>query len=322
MEVPEIIDIGVIEPGLKLPSISEKFDALRHGSSIIIHNDHDIKPLYYQLLAERGQTFMWKPVENGPLMWQVKIVKKSAQDNEETIGEIVARDYRKAVIFKNLGIDFSCGGQQTVAGACERQGLEVEEVSRQLAGATLPLTGPDMDFQSWDIGFMCKYMVQLHHLYIINNTPFIQELSRKISKSYGEKYPEIIEVAAIFEDAGKLLIQNMAKEEQSLFPYITALNEAYKSGAVINEAAFGPVSFLVYEIEAEHEKVAQDFRMLRTITKNYQLPPYVPPSYAILYKMLQEYEDDLHLHLHLENNILFAKAIQMENEMRDEKRIE
>jgi len=321
MEVPEIIDIGVIESGLKHPSIFEKFDALKPGSSIIIYNDHYIRPLYYHLLAERGQTFIWEPVKNGPLVWQVKIVKTLAKDNEENIGEIVARDYRKAVIFKNLGIDFCCGGKQTITGACEQQGLEVEEVSRQLAGETKPSTAPDMHFQSWDIGFLCKYMVQLHHLHIKNNTPFIQELSRKISKTYGEKYPEIIEVAAVFEDANKLLLRNMANEEQNLFPYITALSEAYKSGTVINEAVFGPVCFLVYQMEAEHEKVVEDFRKLRAITQNYQLPPYVPAIYNILYKMLQEYEDDLHLHLHLENNILFANAIKMENEMRDKRRI-
>ncbi|TWJ01655.1 regulator of cell morphogenesis and NO signaling [Mucilaginibacter frigoritolerans] len=241
-------------------------------------------------------------------------------DSEETIGEIVARDYSKATVFKTLGIDFSCGGKLTIADACKQHGLVEEEVLQQLNNV-IALSGmPDMDFQSWDIGFMCKYMIQLHHLYLKNNTPFIQELSHKICKTYAEKHREIIRITEVFEYTSNLLMQNMVKEEQSVFPYIIALNNAYKNGSIIKEAS--PVSILIYLMEAEHEKVAENFRELRSLTNNYQLPQYVPHSYGILYKMLQEYEDDVYLHLHLENNILYPKVIQMENEMMKKKNIE
>ncbi|MDP9077046.1 MAG: DUF542 domain-containing protein [Bacteroidota bacterium] len=322
MELPEIIDVALIERGLKHSVVFKKLDALTPGSSIIIRIDDDPIPLYDYLLAKRGQTFVWELVKMDQLTWQIKIIKGLQEHNEETIGEIVARDYGKAAIFKSLGIDFSCGGKQTIEEVCKQHGLAASELSLLLAAETQPLLTPDMDFQSWDIGFMCKYMVKLHHLYLKSNTPFIQELSKKISKTYSEKYPEIIEVVAIFEKISKLLMRSMDKEEQNIFPYIIALNEAYKNGTVIKEAAFGPLSFSVYLLEAEHENLAEDFRMLRTLTRNYQLPPYVPHSYGILYKMLQEYEDDIYLHLHLENNILFPKAIEIENEMREKKFIQ
>jgi len=241
-------------------------------------------------------------------------------DSEETIGEIVARNYSKAIVFKTLGIDFSCGGNLTVAVACKQHGLAEEEVLRQLNNVIGQPDAPDMDFQSWDIGFMCEYMVQLHHLYLKNNTPFIRELSQKLSNTYGEMHKEIVRVNEIFEHTSNLLMFNITKEEQSVFPYIIALNNAYRHGSIIKEAS--PVSILIYLVEAEHEKVAENFRELRSLTNNYLLPPYVPHSYGILYKMLQEYEDDVYLHLHLENNILYPKAINMENEMIRKRNIE
>jgi regulator of cell morphogenesis and NO signaling len=238
-----------------------------------------------------------------------------AQVNEETIGDIVARDYRKAAIFKNLGIDFSCGGKQTLAEASKQLGLPLEEVCMQLITGKTLLNEPEMDFQGWDIGFMCEYLVQLHHLYIKTNTPFILELSQKISNTYAEKHSEITQVTEIFGQTGKQLMLNIAKEKHSLFPYIIALNKTHKNGAADKETVINPVAIPAYLAEAEHVKIAKNFRMIRKLTNNYQLPPYVSHSYNILYKMLQEYEDDIYLHLHLENNILFPRAIQMENAM-------
>lgn len=235
-----------------------------------------------------------------------------------TIGEIVLRDYRKAKIFKGMGIDFSCGGNMTISEACMDNGLSTEEVIRQLAAELPPTVVPEMDFQNWDIGFLCKYLVQLHHQYIKNKTSFIGELAGRVGKANDEKHPEIAKIAEIFEKAGKLLTMNMHKEEQVLFPYITELNEANKKGRIIPQATSKPVFMQAYLMRAEHEKVVEDFRLIRQLTNNYQLPPYAMYGYGILFKMLQEYEDDLHLHLHMENNILFPKAIKMESEMRSE----
>lgn len=111
METIETLDVTIIEPKLKHPTIFQRFDKLTEGGAFIIHNDHDPKPLYYQLIGERGNIFSWEYIESGPEYWEVKI-KKNNFSSEPTIGELVAKDFRKAEIFKKYNLDFCCGGKK------------------------------------------------------------------------------------------------------------------------------------------------------------------------------------------------------------------
>lgn len=316
MHKAQILNITEIEPRLKHQAIFDRFDSLEQGTSFVIQNDNDPKSLYYQLMAERGQNFTWVPQINGPEVWQVRVGKRPEADAPDSIGAIVAGDYRKSVVFKELGIDFSCGGKQTLNEVCEVNGLVEEDVNRRLSAISAIPASPGLNFQNWSISFLGKYVVQFHHQYIRNNTAFIIEMAQKTARLHGDKYPELNHILNVFESAGKQLTVNMLKEEQSLFPYITELGNAYKNGEHLNAAAFGSVTVPVYRMEAEHAKVVEDFRFIRELAHNYEVPNYVTHGFSILYKMLQEYENDLHLHLHLENNILFPKAIRMENELR------
>jgi regulator of cell morphogenesis and NO signaling len=315
MEILDVLNVTVIEPRLKHPTIFEKFDALSPGEAFIIHNDHDPKPLYYQLLAERGQVFEWNYLEKGPEIWQVKIAKNNNAENAETVGEIVAKDYRKAQVFKKLGIDFCCGGKKTIAEVCERKGIDPEEVERQLAAIKGNNANSETDFQKWDIGFLSDYIINTHHQYIKDNTSFILELAQKVARVHGDRHPEIVRVAELFSTIGNDMILHMAKEEKILFPFIKQLAHIYKSGGVLTEADFGSVSVPIQVMESEHEQAGEDFETIRELTGNYTLPADACTSYTILFKKLEEYEDDLHRHVHLENNILFPKAIQIEKEL-------
>src|ERR1019366_5475192 len=104
------LDVALLEPRQKHPTIFKRFDELNGGESLLIKNDHDPKPLYYQLLAERGDIFLWEYLEEGPQVWQVKISKRKEGPGEDTVGIIAAKDIRKAEVFKKYGIDFCCGG--------------------------------------------------------------------------------------------------------------------------------------------------------------------------------------------------------------------
>src|SRR5690606_22997516 len=125
METTDILDVTAIEPKFKHPRIFEKFDALDKGESFIIHNDHDPKPLYYQLLGERGNIFNWEYLEQGPEWWKVKISKKGTNETDETLGELVAKDLRKAQVFKKYGLDYCCGGKKKVKQGCSKKRNEI-----------------------------------------------------------------------------------------------------------------------------------------------------------------------------------------------------
>ena len=127
-----ILNVTLLEPRLKHPTIFKYFDELAEGESLTIHNDHDPKPLYYQLLGERGNIFTWEYLEEGPIWWKVRITKRLSGEAEETLGQLVAKDMRKAQIFKKYGLDFCCGGKKTVKEACSEKGLDVTKIEREL----------------------------------------------------------------------------------------------------------------------------------------------------------------------------------------------
>jgi regulator of cell morphogenesis and NO signaling len=315
MEILDILNVTALEPRLKHPTIFDKFDSLLPGDAFVIHNDHDPKPLYYQLLAERGEVFTWDYAESGPEIWKVKIAKKTAAESVETIGEMVAKDYRKAQVFKNLGIDFCCGGKKTIAEVCEKKGIDPNEVERQLLLIKGENTNSETDYQKWDLGFLSDYIINTHHQYVRENTAFITEIAQKVARVHGFRHPELIQVAELFTAIGNDLTLHLVKEEKILFPFIKELAQIYKTGGTVSEADFDKVSVPIRVMDAEHEQVGGDFETIRQITSNYQLPADACSSYTILFKKLEEYENDLHRHVHLESNILFPKSIQLEKEL-------
>lgn len=307
------LDVTKIEPRFKHPRIFEEFDALIPDNAFIILNDHDPKPLYYQLLGERGKVFTWDYLENGPEFWKVKIGKTGTQ-TEETIGEMVAKDYRKAQVFKNLGIDFCCGGKKTLNEVCDTKGIDVEALKAKLSAAE-KIEQTAHDFDKWHLDFLVDYIINIHHNYIKENIPFIKELAIKVAKVHSDHHPEAIEVATIFKGLAADLSLHLMKEENVLFPYIKELVAAEKNSTKIKQASFGSVNNPTQMMENEHEQAGEDLVQIRKVTDNYTLPADACTSYTILYKKLQEFENDLFNHVHLENNILFPKAIKLEKEL-------
>lgn len=313
MDTVLILDVTQIEPRFKHPTIFEKFDDLVADTAFLIHNDHDPKPLYYQLLAERGKVFTWDYLESGPEIWKVKIGKLGTQ-TEETIGEIVAKDYRKAQVFKNLGIDFCCGGKKTLNEVCDTKGIDVEVVKTKLS-ATANIEQTAHDFDKWHLDFLVDYIINIHHNYVKENIPFIKELAIKVAKVHSDQHPQAIEVATIFKGLAADLSLHLMKEENVLFPYIKELVAAEMNHSKITPPSFGTVNNPTQMMENEHEQAGEDLVQIRKVTDNYTLPADACTSYTILYKKLQEFENDLFNHVHLENNILFPKAIKLEREL-------
>jgi len=309
----EILDVTQIEPRFKHPTIFNRFDDLTNGDAFVINNDHDPKPLYYQLLAERGQTFNWEYLESGPEIWRVKIQKKAGQ-NEQTIGEMVTKDFRKAQVFKKFGIDFCCGGKKTLKEVCDKKGIDARKVERELSGFA-EKEDTFFDFDKWDLDFLADYIVNTHHKYVKESLPFMTELATKVAKVHGDQHLELLEVARIFNALTQDFGLHLMKEENILFPYIKELASAKKEKRSLASAPFGKVNNPTQMMETEHEQAGEDMQAIRQLTNNFELPQGACNSYQILFKKLEEFENDLFNHVHLENNILFPKAIALEKEV-------
>ncbi len=310
-----ILNVTLLEPRQKHPTIFVRFDELEEGDALTIHNDHDPKPLYYQLLGERGNIFIWEYLEQGPESWKVKITKRVTGENEETLGQIAAKDLRKAEIFKKYGLDFCCGGKKTVKEACAEKGLDVTKVEKELQNADKNPTARQLPYGDWPLDFLADYIVNTHHSYVKKSLPDLRTYAAKVAGVHGSHHPELLRINQLVEDVNAELSTHIIKEEKVLFPYIKELVAAKDKKQPPQAAHFETVQNPINMMEMEHELVGKNLSEIRTLSNNYALPEDACASYSLLYKMLAEFEDDLFTHIHLENNILFPKAVQIEKQL-------
>lgn len=310
------LNVTLLEPRQKHPTIFVRFDELKEGESLTIHNDHDPKPLYYQLLGERGNIFVWEYLEQGPESWKVKITKKTTGEADETLGEIAAKDLRKAQVFKKYGLDFCCGGKKTVKQACAEKGLDVTKVEQELQQADVLPSSRPLPYGDWSLDFLADYIVNTHHSYVNKYLPDIKAYANKVKKVHGDNHPELIRINVLVEEIYTELVAHMAKEETVLFPYIKELVAAQNKTVPLHDAIFGTVQNPINMMEMEHEMVGKNLEEIRQLSGDYTLPQDACASYSLLYRMLAEFEDDIQLHIHLENNILFPKALDLEKKLK------
>lgn len=311
----ETLDVTQIEPRLKHPTIFERFDALSGGQSFIIHNDHDPKPLYYQLIAERGQTFNWEYLEEGPEIWEVKISKLNLGEKSSTIGELVAEDFRKAEVFRKFGLDFCCGGNKSLKEACEDKGINQKDVDTALEEVESQPQNSQQDFKNWELDFLTDYIINTHHKYVTESLPMLDEFSKKVARVHGDFHPEVIEIASLFDEVAEELKMHMHKEESILFPYIKKLVLAKSEKTEMEPSPFGSIENPIRMMESDHLMVGGNMDKIHKISNDFTPPEDACSSYCVLFAKLNEFEQDLHRHIHLENNILFPEAIQLEKEL-------
>lgn len=306
-----ILDVTQVEPKRKHPLIFELFDALEPGNKLTLLNDHDPKPLYYQLLAERGQIFKWNYLESGPVNWKVEITRNRLDDKEETIGEMSRSDIRKIEVFKRFGIDFCCGGNKTLQEACGEKGIDILKVKEAL-DQSQDSSKDSMAYDEWNLNFLSEYIVQRHHNYVRKQVPILLEISKKVMGAHSNAHPELKGLNSLIESLCAELNAHIHKEEIVLFPYIRQIEFADKNGETLPMPAFGSVHTPINIMMMEHESAGEILEEMNTLTDNYTLPVDACNSYNYLFEIIKAFEDDLKLHIHLENNILFPKAIAIE----------
>ena len=229
-----------------------------------------------------------------------------------SVGSFVANDYRTASVFQKYGIDFCCNGGRTLDEVCEKKELNPGQLLAELADASRQPGTQALDFRSWPADLLADYIEKKHHRYIEQNTPAIKQFLEKLCKVHGSRHPELFEISEEFNASAGELAAHMRKEEQVLFPYIRKITEAKDSHEQFAKPGFGTVENPIRMMMQEHEVEGTRFRKMAELSGNYNPPADGCTTYRVAFALLKEFESDLLLHIHLENNILFPAAIEME----------
>jgi regulator of cell morphogenesis and NO signaling len=222
-----------------------------------------------------------------------------------SIGEIVTQDFRAAEIFKNAGIDFCCGGNQSLELACKEKNIDSTVLETELAKLENTTVNALHNFNEWNLDFLCDYIVNTHHKTVLKLLPQLAVYTQKIAQVHGPHHQELIAIANLFIKINKELLQHLRNEEEVLFP---AIKELLKSNS---QEAKATIISEITRMKGEHEFAGGAMDKINVLSDNYSIPADGCNTYQVTYKLLEQFEDDLHIHVHLENNILYPKAISL-----------
>lgn len=239
-------------------------------------------------------------------------MKTLHKDAQKQIGQFVADDFRTAAVFSNYGIDFCCKGDRTVEEVCKKNNIIVEELLGKLLEIQISNNQQSIDYKSWPLDLLAEYIEKKHHRYVEEKTPVLRQFLDKLCKVHGQRHPELLEITALFIGCAKEMASHMKKEELILFPFIKRMVKAQMEGTKIESPQFTTVENPIALMKHDHELEGDRFRKIVELTNNYTPPADACNTYRVTFAMLDEFEKDLHLHIHLENNILFPKAIELE----------
>jgi regulator of cell morphogenesis and NO signaling len=233
---------------------------------------------------------------------------------ELTVGELVADNFKAAGIFQKHGIDFCCGGKQSLQAASAEKSVDIEALIQELQALTGEGTSAHR-FNEWGLDFLIDYIVNTHHSYVSKSLPIITEYAQKVASVHGDNHPEAVEIFNTFLAIKSELEQHMYKEENILFPYIKQLVVAQTEGQKLGQSHFGTIMNPISMMEAEHESAGGAMAKINELSSGFTPPEDACTTFKVLYQELDAFERDLHQHIHLENNILHPKAIRMEQEV-------
>ena len=233
-------------------------------------------------------------------------------NSQTTVREVALQLPQSTRVFETLKIDYCCGGNRPLAQACASAGIDVDNVMEMLADVTQS-TSPVLDFQNLPLTELITHILETHHVFTKSEMVRLQLLADKVLAAHGGNHPELVHLDELLTRLCADLKPHMFKEEQVLFPYILAMVNAAEQNRAVPFAPFGTVNNPVRMMMREHDTAGEILRELRDLTSDYKVPADACISYQTLYQALENFEKDLHQHIHLENNILFPKALELEN---------
>jgi len=229
---------------------------------------------------------------------------------DKMIGEYVATDYRTSRVFEKYGIDFCCGGKVSLSATCKEKELDLKAILREIESVKNEPTERGQDYDSWELPFLSDYIINIHHAYLKRNTDQILAYVLKIEEVHGANHPELHQIAIIFTKIASDMAAHLTFEEAVFFPAIKKVAESVKTGGVPEREDIDTIMTALDKLSQEHDEIGDSVHEIRHLSMDYKIPGDACNTFTLTYQKLKEFEDDLHKHAHLENNILFAKAAQ------------
>lgn len=230
---------------------------------------------------------------------------------ENTLAEVVKANYKASEIFELYGLDYCCNGKRSIGAACKEKNIDTDEVLGRIKLLSSDENGKE-NFDDFELDELIDYILNKHHSYVAKMLPVIDAHAEKVYSAHGKNHIELEEVRNIWNETSAELSNHMMKEERMLFPYIKNLVSAKRNSLAYQYPPFGTVGNPINMMEQEHTSAGNAFYKIREITNNYEIPSDACATFEVFYRELAEFENDLHRHIHLENNILHPKAILLE----------
>jgi len=240
-------------------------------------------------------------------------------NSEMTVRDVALQVPQSTRLFESLKIDYCCGGNQPLGQACASAGVDVDDVMEMLAGVESNEAGV-LDFQNASLPELIRHILDTHHVFTKAEMDRLESLTDKVLNAHGGNHPELIHLDELLTRLCDDLKPHMFKEEQVLFPYMMALVQAADQNRPVPFAPFGTVNNPIRMMMREHDTAGEILREMRLLTSDYKVPADACISYQTLYQALENFEKDLHQHIHLENNILFPKALDLERKLATDQR--
>lgn len=230
---------------------------------------------------------------------------------ENTVAEVVTDNIQTAHIFKKHGIDFCCGGGISIAKACEKKAIHTDDLIKEL-NSVYGSKETREDYATYELNDLIQHIINKHHHYVSSSIPLLDSYLTKVIKVHGSHHPALHEIGKLYDELKNELIPHLQKEEAVLFPYIQYLCDCKKQGIMPHKPPFGNVSSPIVQMQHEHDHAGETMHKINHFTMQYTPPDWACNTFKAMYAKLKEFEDDLHIHVHLENNILFRKAVELE----------
>ena len=228
---------------------------------------------------------------------------------EQTLATIVTNNHFTVPVLEKYDLDFCCKGKRTLADACTEKGISIEAISEELEKSSL-IPATKMPFTEMTAEQLISYILIHHHFYVKQSMPTIIGHLEKVAAKHGDRFPYMVEVLCLFREINEEMTMHMHKEEVILFPRIkeiVALQEAHQQSNLVPGYIAAPIQVM----ELEHEHAGDVLYKIRELTNNYTPPAEACTTFQVSLAELKEFEEDLHRHVHLENNLLFPLAEKM-----------